>query len=210
MHHFDLEHWADYVRGAAAPEHEQAMREHLGQGCAQCSASVRQLEAVGELAATERLAEPPAHLLRFAKATFSLRKPETFLNRTALAAKLLFSTGDLVSAAGVRGLGETVSRQTLYEAGDYSVHLKFEHSADPARVSLIGQVANRRAPAPPLSFIPVLVSRGRRIVARALSNEFGEFQLEYGRSLRDLELHIPVPEHGHSIKLLLGELGSDY
>ncbi len=206
MPHFELESWTDFVRGAATPELDGELRAHLTHGCGECAAIVRRLRAVEQLAAADRLADVPDHLVRFARAAFTLHKPEAFLGRTALAARVLFSTGDMIAAAGMRGLGETASRQSLYEAGDYSVHLKFEYAVDPSRVSLVGQVANRRAVDPTLSFFPVLVARGRRIVARALSNEFGEFQLEYERSQRDLQLHIPVAEEGRSITLALGAL----
>lgn len=209
MNHFDLEHWTDFVRGVTAAELGKLMRSHLAGGCAECLSIVRRLDAVERLAMVDRAAEPPAYLLRFAKAAFSLLQPETLLGRTALAARVLFTTGDMASVAGVRGVGEALSRQTLYEAGDYSVHLKFEPGVDPSRVSLVGQVANRRVPDPPLGFIPVLIARGRRVVARALSNEFGEFQLEYERSHGALELHIPVAEHGRSIKLFLGDVGEE-
>ena len=47
--------------------------------------------------------------------------------------------------AGVRS-GRQLARQTLYEAGDYTIDLRFEPDLDPAQVVMVGQIANRVVP----------------------------------------------------------------
>ena len=56
-----------------------------------------------------------------------------------------------------------------------------------------------------MSHVPVLLTRGRTVVARSLSNEFGEFQVEY-EPQSALQLHIPVTPGRQAIRLALTEL----
>ncbi|MEQ1907288.1 MAG: hypothetical protein ABMA15_00595 [Vicinamibacterales bacterium] len=204
MSHFDIVHWVDFVRGVAAPELEAGMRTHLADGCLSCDALIRRLDAVAAAARQDTAVEPPVHLVRFALAAFSLHRPERTLSLPALAARLVFGSVGMPAAEGVRGPVEEMNRQTLYEAGDFTIHLKFEQLSGAPRVSLVGQVSNRRVPDPPPAHVPILVTRGRRVVARGLSNEFGEFQMEYEPN-EGLELHIPVEDHRRSIRLPLSE-----
>lgn len=204
MSHFDIVQWIDFVRGVAAPELEADMRAHLAHGCAACEALMRRMDAVATAARPDANLEPPDHLVRFAVAAFSLHKPERTLSLPALAARLVFGSAGMPSVAGVRGPVEDMNRQTLYEAGDFTIHLKFEQLSGEPRVSLVGQVSNRRLPDPPPAHVPVLVTRGRLVVARGLSNEFGEFQMEY-EPHEGLELLIPVEDQRRSIRLPLSE-----
>lgn len=209
MSHYDITQWVDYIRGLVGPETEVAMRSHLDTGCPACCGTARRLDLVGALARTDHQFEPPTHLLHFAKAAFSLHKPARVLSLPQLAARLVFNSVDFALAAGTRGLHEDVSRQTLFEAGDFSVHLRFEQASRSARISLVGQIANRRMPEPPMAHVPVLLTRGRTVVARSMSNEFGEFQVEY-EPHRALQLQIPVSQGRQRVRLALTDLhGTD-
>jgi hypothetical protein len=205
MSHYDLVQWVDFIRGLGDPAQATAMRQHLDGACEPCGAIVRRLGAVAHLASVDDRYEPPAHLVRFARAAFSLHRPERLLSWPQLATRLVFNSCETALAVGARGPVEEMSRQTLYEAGDFSVHLRFEQASGTSRISLIGQVANRRLPVPPMSHLPVLLVRGRAVVARSLSNEFGEFQLEYEPDAA-LRLHIPLSEGRQSIHVALNDV----
>lgn len=207
MSHYDLVQWVDFTRGLAEPVQASAMQEHLDDACQACGAIVRRLGAVAHVAGVDEQYEPPAHLLRFAQAAFSLHRPERLLSWPRLAARLVFNSCETAVAVGARGPIDEMSRQTLYEAGDFSVHLRFEQASGTSRISLIGQVANRRLPVPPMAHLPVLLVRGRAVVARSLSNQFGEFQLEYEPDAA-LRLHIPVSEGRQSIRVALNDVQS--
>lgn len=208
MSHYDVTQWVDFVRGLATPDDAAPMQRHLDQGCPSCAAAVRRLSALATMARTDEQNEPPAHLLRFARAAFSLQKPSRLLSLPRLAARLAFNSLEMAATQGTRGPVEELSRQSLYEAGDFSVHLRFEQPSGASRVSLVGQIANRRVPEPPMAHVPVLLTRGRSVVARSLSNEFGEFQIEYDPHPA-LRLHIPVSEGRQSIRMALDGLEGD-
>lgn len=72
MSHYDNAQWVDYVRGLQDPPAAAAMRAHIDTGCESCGAKARRFAAVAEVARHDQRCEPPAHLLRSAKAAFSL------------------------------------------------------------------------------------------------------------------------------------------
>lgn len=205
MTHFESTQWVDYVRGLVDATTAQAMRAHLESGCDACGATARRLGLVAAVARQDEQFDPPAHLLHFARAAFSLQRPEGVLSLPQLVARMVFNSLDTALTAGARGLGDEMTRQTLFEAGDFSLHLRFEQPTRAARISLVGQIANRRTPEPPMSHVPVLLTRGQKVVARSLSNEFGEFQVEYEPQAA-LHLHIPVLAGRQAIRLALTEL----
>lgn len=209
MRHFDIEQWTDFVRGIGDSSALSAMQEHLRDGCEDCSAVVRRLGAVVSVAKEDAASTPPAHLVRFARAAFVLHRPEGALTLPDLVCRLVFNSRSSSLVPGTRGPAEAVSRQMLYEAGDFSVHLRFEQPAGTPRVSLVGQVANRRIPDPPMAHVPVLLTRGRRVVARSLSNEFGEFQVEY-EPAKGLELQILLADRRGRIRLSLSDVDRDH
>jgi hypothetical protein len=84
---------------------------------------------------------------------------------------------------------QRVSRQTLYEAGEYTVDLRQEHERGGARVTVVGQLASRKEPGRSLAGLPVVLSSGKTVLAKAVSNRFGEFQMEYAPA-RNLRLDI--------------------
>jgi hypothetical protein len=49
-----------------------------------------------------------------------------------------------------------------------------------ARMVLVGQIVDRYDPARRLAAVAVTLRQGHTVTARSLSNEWGEFHLEYG------------------------------
>lgn len=82
-----------------------------------------------------------------------------------------------------------ISRQTLFEAGDYSVDVRQEHERGSARVTMVGQVASRKEPGQALAGVPVVLYSGNSVLARTVSTRYGEFHLEYAPA-RDLRLEV--------------------
>src|SRR5262249_31342307 len=80
--------------------------------------------------------------------------------------------------AGLRATWQ-VGRQSMYRAGECSVDLRIEPELQSSRASVIGQITNHTAPSVAMSDLPVSLRAGQEIIAETMSNQFGEFQLEY-------------------------------
>jgi hypothetical protein len=203
--HYDINEWTDYVRqvGDAGKRHEMA--QHLDTGCKRCQGVVTFLKRLVSVTKTDEIAVPD-HLVRNAKALFALRQPEkaTLVN---IVAKLVFDTFREPLPAGVRGQ-QRITRQAMYEAGDYCVDLRMEHERGGALVTLIGQVASRTDSAKGVAGAPVMLMAGTDVVAKANCNRFGEFQMEY-QPQEQIRLHVPVAEGGRWIEVRLHELAPE-
>src|SRR5207245_5031022 len=78
--------------------------------------------------------------------------------------------------AGVR-TQQRLSRQALYQAGDYSLDLRLENESGTSRVTLVGQIQNRKQPGKRLGGVPALLFSGKQGVGQAVSNSTGEVQM---------------------------------
>lgn len=178
MKHFDITQWADYARGLADPAARTAMAEHLSAGCRKCQTTVSLLEKVVPAAKAEVSHQVPDYAVHCAKAIYVLQQPETVHILSGLRSKLVFDSFCEPMPAGVRSQ-HRISRQTLYEAGDYAMDLRQEHERGSRQVTLVGQIARRTAPGQAVADVPVYLLAGKSVVARTVSNQFGEFQMEY-------------------------------
>ena len=97
-----------------------------------------------------------------------------------------------------------MTRQAMYRAGNYYLDLRMESEPETRRVSMVGQIANRRAPERSVANVPIVLTSDRDVVARAVSNEFGEFQLGY-EPAKHLRLHVPISSSGN-IEVALNRL----
>ena len=189
QHYSDAE-WTDFVRGLRAGTDRASMQAHLSSGCRRCG---RAAEAFGIVAAVARGEEAfgvPAHVLRWATAVFSLRQPERVQILPRVLARLVFDSFGEPQPVGVRNL-ERVSRQAMYRAGDYYVDLRMESEPGARRVSLVGQIAGSKEGHRSFGNVPVVLAAGTDILARAVSNELGEFQMSY-EPTRRLRLYVPL------------------
>jgi len=190
LKHYSDAEWADFVRGLAAPPARASMEAHRSSGCRRCG---RAAEAFGMVAAVARSEEAfgvPGHALRWATAVFSLRQPERVQILPRVLARLVFDSFGEPQPAGVRSLAR-VSRQAMYRAGDTYVDLRMESEPGTRRVSLVGQIAGSEAGRRSFGKVPVVLAAGNSILARAVSNEFGEFQMRYEPRPR-LCLYVPL------------------
>jgi len=123
-------------------------------------------------------------------------------------ASLVYDSLSNPQPVGVRG-GHQIDRHSLFQAGDYSVDLRFEHEKGSANMVLVGQIANQKTPDDMVANVLVrLVGgsiAGSRELARSMSNSFGEFQMEYVPE-KNLRLLVPLESRGVELEVELGKM----
>jgi hypothetical protein len=202
--HFSDAEWIDRVRGTVLAPEGEAMDLHLA-GCRPCRRSRDLFGAVAEVARSEAAYEVPEGTFRSAQAIFVLQSPERVRILPRVLASLVFDSFAEPQLVGIRSR-QRVTRQAMYRAGDYYVDLRMESQPETRRVSVVGQIANRRNPERSVAHVPVVLMSDEEVVARAVSNEFGEFQLGYAPA-KHLRLHVPVSDSA-SIEVALNRLRS--
>ena len=200
--HFEIADWADYVRKLVSSEQQELMHAHLQGGCSKCNKTHDLLLRFAVICARESAIQVPRDAEQRVKALASggeaPRRP--LLERVW--ASLVYDSLNDPQPVGVRG-GHQIDRQALFQAGDYSVDLRFEHEKGSASMVLVGQIANRRAPEDLLANVPVILVAGKRELTRSISNSFGEFQMEYVPE-KDLRLMVPLGSRGQELEVQLG------
>lgn len=198
MKHFDITEWVDRARGVGQPEDLARMDAHLRTGCTRCRAAFNFVQRVVVVSRSADYEEPPSDVVRWATAIAALQRPPK--------ASALTLIGSLISdslrtplMAGMRG-DEQETGHLLYEAGNFYLDLRFEREPDSVRETLIGQVADREAPVGQLTDAPVLLTTRNEIVAHAVCNSFGEFQMDFPPTPR-LRLRIAIDPSGGRIEL---------
>jgi len=205
--HFDRSEWADFVRNQRSPEQRQAMFSHLQSCCSKCKNTKELLERFAVICKGETAYRVPADVERSVKAFFTLnRQPKVSLFQRVVGNSLYDSSNNPLPV-GLRA-GHQINRHVLFQAGDYSVDLRFEHERGSASMVMVGQIANRRMPEELMAHVPVILFSGSRELTRSLSNSFGEFQLEYTPQA-NLNLRVPLEARGQELEVVLNERGGD-
>jgi len=138
------------------------------------------------------------------RAIFPANAPAKRTLLQKLTGSLVFDSFQQPALAGARS-GTPGMRHALYEAGDYSVDIRLEEERGSTRVNMVGQLALRSQATDSFDGVPIMLLSGRKVVAEAVSNEFGEFQLSYEPNPR-LKLHVPIQKKKERIELQLGSL----
>lgn len=207
VRHFDRSEWADFVRNQGSPEQRQAMISHLQSGCSKCKNIKELLERFAVICKSEASYRVPADVERSVKAFFALNKPLKVSLFQRILGSSLYDSFDDPLPAGLRA-GHQINRHVLFQAGDYSVDLRFEHERGSPSMVMVGQIANRRTPEELMAHIPVILFSGTRELTRSLSNSFGEFQLEYTPQA-NLNLRVPLETRGQELEVVLSDRGAD-
>ena len=202
MSHFDTGDWTDFARGCAADADRAAMQAHLAGGCRRCRATVDLLQRIDVAVRADRLHEPPANVVRCAKAISALQRPREIGGWRA--ARLVFDSLREPLPAGIRA-DTRAPRHAVFETGDLSIELRVEREQDPPRIRLVGQLTHRADPDRSLTASPVLLLARHDVVAHAVSNRFGEFQMDYPPA-RDLRLCIALPPPDQRVEVSLNQL----
>ncbi len=206
MKHFDITQWADFVHGLVAEAERTAMEEHLTSGCRKCQRTTDLLRNLVAVAGAEAQYEAPQHLVHSARAMYALQQPERVDSLPRLVARLVYASFREPLPAGVR-TRYLLSHQALYRAGDLSLDFRLDHERGSRHAVLVGQIANRKEPRKRMIHVPVFLVSGKQIVARAVTNQLGEFHLEYEPKAR-LRLCVSADD-GKCIEVSLHRLLAD-
>jgi hypothetical protein len=202
MKHFDVTNWTDFARGCATEPDRAGMTAHLASGCRRCSATVDLMQRVVASTQGDDLYEPPADIVRCVKAIGAMQRPGPSVAR--LVGRLIYDSFGEPLPAGMRA-EDRISRHTLYEAGEFHVDLRLEQEKGSPFVTLVGQLTNRANPDNSLPAAPVLLMAQKNIIAHAVYNRFGEFQMDYPPA-RHLRLCVALDPPGKRIELSLNRL----
>jgi len=197
MPHFSLEDWADFARDVVKGDQKAAMQTHLESGCKPCARVLGTWMRVREAATREKAYQPPESAVRTIKGLGAIYIPA----KTSLA-RLLFDSSSNPIAAGVRSAA-TVARQLLYGVGAYRIDLRMEPQMDSDKVSLVGQILNSADPTKHAAAVPVVLLKGRKVLAESHTNAFGEFHLQCDLE-GSLQLRLTLP-HGSEVRIPLVE-----
>src|SRR5437879_6904091 len=203
MNHFDISKWADFVRGLIEGSAQVAMKRHLASGCRKCRHTADLLRKLVTAARKDSQVQVADYAVRCARVFFLLQQPEKVQILPRIPTQLLYDSFREPLPAGLR-TQQRLSRQYLYQAGDYTLALRLENERGTSRVALVGQIQNRKEPGKRLRGVPVLVASGKQVLAQAVSNSLGEFQLEYAPTKR-LRLSVPVRQAGKHIEVPLSQ-----
>ena len=161
------------------PEPEAArVAAHLVRGCAACVETRNWYEQVSKVTASDDSVAPPAWVLRRAVRIFdkALHRPQLAAFVGDLIASLVFDSFARTAPAGVRST-ETVNRQLLYRAGDYTVDLQIIPS-EPRRADLIGQVLKESDSSfESVCGLKLGITRADKMFLNAITDEKGEFKV---------------------------------
>jgi hypothetical protein len=207
MNHFTIWDWTDFSRGVADEQTRAAMHAHLSSGCSRCERTVRVLSGVSAMARGEAQYEPPDRAMRYARALYSLHRPEK-TGFARLVGRLIHDTALAPLPAGMRSGAQAAesTRHLLYEAGGYFLDVQVEQQPETGRISLVGQIAARNNPDANTANLPVWLLERTSLVASTISNRFGEFQLE-GVPARNLLLRVPLPDVGKRLEVSISQAG---
>jgi hypothetical protein len=197
MKHLSDEQAVNFVNRVMSAQEQVEAQKHIESGCKRCSEAVAIWQRVQEASSVEAEYQPPAGVVRIAKAAFAAAG----LDRAQSGVKLLFDSILQPAMAGVRS-SNSDTRQLLYGVGPYLIDLYISAKPGGKSVSVTGQLMNSKFPERILNSVPIAVGNGSGTVVLAVTNEFGEFRgdLEYSG---DLELRLPSPE-GQEIVIRLG------
>lgn len=174
MSHYDISRWVDYARNLVPEDQRAPMEAHLN-ACTDCSSALAWLSKVVAAGAAARMSEPPVELVEAARSVFPAPVPvewPVWAELKRRAAELTYSSLRDPLPAGTR-TAHAGFAQVVYRSGPYRVDLRVEGSA------LVGQVSQEEPAGTGLGVFAVGLLAGKKVMAQAVSNEFGEFCLEY-------------------------------
>lgn len=175
MKHIAQENLAEFVRESLPQIDAAAIREHLDE-CAECSQIAMLFRDVVHTGANEAAYEPPAGIVQMAKAYFGTEQNQLPQSKTAF--ELLFDSLAQPVVAGAR-TSVASARQLLYRVGTVYVDMRVDSQNNSERAALVGQMLDSAHPNHPVSGVPVVLFDGRKNVASTISNNNGEFHLEF-------------------------------
>lgn len=195
-----FEHLLDYIDGLLTGPERARVETHFAKGCVDCSENRAWYERLRDIAANDDSAAPPPWVLKRAIRIIEAQRdrPRIAARIGQIVASLVFDSFARPALSGTRST-ETVNRQLLYRAGDYSVDIQVAALGQTSG-ELIGQVLKEGE----ISFDSVaglkleLVAEGKRSRS-AVTDRMGEFRInriECG----SYDLTIEMPEGSVTIQ----------
>ena len=188
----------DYLDSQIASAEAETVKAHL-ESCHQCTAVAQWYEKVRAIADSDEMIEPPSWVARRAIRLFENRRSQPGLKEKLgrLVASLIFDSQAQTAIAGVRST-ETLNRQLLYEADNYSIDVQISLSEEP-RAGLVGQILRKDdLQFESVSRIPLDLIREGQTIRSTLTSETGEFSIseidfgEYDLRIDLLDVSITV------------------
>jgi hypothetical protein len=177
MQHFSLEEWTDFANRNVTADERRSMQQHLETGCSRCSHVLLEWQSLKDFAFQELENEAPRHAVAFVEAAFRNLNPRRAPDVITTLAHLVFDTFHQAAFAGVRH-GPVDSRCLLYRAGPLFIDLNLDLTQSSGHIALQGQVMDSDTKTKGIEEIPVMLQSGQETLARTLTDEFGEFELE--------------------------------
>jgi hypothetical protein len=119
---------------------------------------------------------PSDRIVFTVRASFAIQ--QTAENDATDAVEVLFDSAAQALPPGARA-SVLCGRQLLYRIGSVYVDLKIDKDTDSERAVLVGQMLDSARPGHALTGIPVAVREQGRRIAQTMSNDNGEFCLEF-------------------------------
>ena len=207
MKHYGISQWVDFARGLTADDDVLAMREHLGEGCADCADIVGFCQSLAGVAKRMASGAAPEWVVRRGKTVFPIQAPPRPKRSLQIPVELIYDSFLVPAPAGLRSTWQ-VGWQALFRAGNCSLDLRVEPELASSRAAVIGQISNHVAPNDRMENVPVFLKSGRSVIAETRSNRFGEFQLEYEQQGR-LQLFVYVEDGAKTFQVPLKKFVSD-
>jgi hypothetical protein len=189
MKHFSMEEWVDFLNQMLSASKKHAMESHLRAGCKRCAKTVEVWQRVQQASAMEESYQPPDSVVRIAKAAFAGSQFAREERKSPTLVEVLFDSALQPLVAGARS-GASATRQMLFRADPYEVHVNLEAKPDAGRIVITGQLQNLHSPDIRCAGIGVIISNLRGHVVQTITNPSGEFCEEIKNS-GGLELKIP-------------------
>lgn len=173
MKHIAQESLAEFVRQILPSAEAAVVREHIA-GCRECSELSVLFREILRVGANETAYEPSDGIVRVVKAYFSTQQamqPKSIV-------ELLFDSLAQPIAAGARS-SVASARQLLYRVGTVYVDMRVDSEVNSDRAALVGQMLDSARPGHPVAGVPVILMDGRKSLVSTISNNNGEFHLEF-------------------------------
>lgn len=177
MGHYTLEQWVDFVRDVVDEAKKKEMQNHLDSGCKPCIKELSMWQRLQQVARREVAYSPSSGAVRTVNATFGNKRARAAGYAKSGIASVLFDSFRSPLLLGVRSAGNT-PQQVLYGAGTYRIDVRIEPQMDSEKVILVGQVLNSANPDERLANVSVTLSKGKKVLAKSTTSQFGEFQIE--------------------------------
>ena len=192
VEHFTDEAWLELASRRAAPARAKVLEAHLASGCGDCGEAYRMWSLILSAAARQTEYEPPQDVVRSVKFAFGMAHQVHSWSKMATLARLVFDSFLEPLQVGVRGT-TLASRHFLHDTGNFVIDLRLEK--EPAgRVFLVGQALPKEAGGCDTAGASVVVvDKSERLLAQAIANSVGEFQVEFDDT-REVMVYIAIPD----------------